>query len=69
MKNLICFFAVMAVFSMAFAQMKSSLTQHGITWKFDKQYETGTFANGDYWVVGPITVTSISPSFSGGRNG
>lgn len=36
--------------------------QHGITWTFNKEYRIGQFANGDYWVVGPITLTAISPS-------
>jgi hypothetical protein len=40
----------------------SSVTQHGITWTFDKAYTVGEFANGDFYVVGPVTVTGISPS-------
>ena len=39
-----------------------SLTQHGITWNFDQEYRYGTYANGDYWVVGPVTITDIDPS-------
>ena len=38
-----------------------SVSQFGITWSFDRDYPTGQFANGDYWVVGPVTITSISP--------
>jgi hypothetical protein len=46
------------------------ISQFGITWTFDKQlstdgsgdtYQYGEFANGDYWVVGPVTITGISP--------
>lgn len=42
----------------------------GVTWKFDKKisttgtngtYQYGTFANGDYWIVGPIKIISITP--------
>ncbi len=51
------------------AQMVSSITQHGITWTFDQPYQTGQYANGDYWVLGPVTIISISPDFSAGRNG
>ena len=36
--------------------------QFGITWTFDKDYRVGQFANGDFWVVGPVTVTGISPA-------
>jgi len=37
------------------------LTQFGITWTFDKKYPAGQYANGDYWVVGPVKIISISP--------
>lgn len=47
----------------------SSLTQYGITWTFDNNYTYGQFANGDYWVVGPLTITNISPGFSGTTSG
>jgi len=47
----------------------SSITQRGITWYFDKSYEYGTFANGDYWVVGPVTITRITPDYADGENG
>jgi hypothetical protein len=44
------------------ASTASSLTQFGITWTFDKEYEYGQFANGDYWVVGPVRIIHISPA-------
>jgi hypothetical protein len=50
-------------------QRRTSLSQFGITWTFDKEYPCGQFANGDWWVVGPVTVTEISPGLSDGRNG
>ena len=37
-----------------------SITHHHITWTFDKAYPSGRFANGDYWILGPVVVTSIS---------
>lgn len=49
--------------------LASSVTQYGITWTFDKQYTTGQFANGDYWVVGPVKIIAMTPAFSGTRNG
>jgi hypothetical protein len=39
----------------------TTLTQHGITWTFDRDARSGTFLNGDHWVVGPVTVIHISP--------
>ena len=54
-------------------EMKSSVSQWGITWTFSKSYETGQFVNGDWWVVvdagGTVVINSITPAFSGGRNG
>lgn len=32
-----------------------------IVWTFSASHEVGQFANGDWWVVGPVTITSISP--------
>jgi hypothetical protein len=53
-------------------QFAAVLSQFGITWSFDQPYEFGQFANGDYWVVGPVTITSITPPCVSGpriRNG
>ncbi len=45
-----------------------ALSQFGITWTFDRPYEVGRFANGDWWVVGPVTILSIDPpSVAGAR--
>ena len=40
---------------------RGTLSQFGITWRFDKEYPTGQFANGDYWVVGPVKVVAVDP--------
>ena len=40
----------------------SQLSQFGITWKFDHDYQVGQFCNGDWWVVGPVTIIEITPS-------
>lgn len=46
--------------------MQSSVTQHGITFTFDTDYEVGQFVNGDWWVMpntsgGDVTITAITP--------
>ncbi len=51
------------------ATTASSVSQYGITWTFDRAYPVGQFANGDYWVVGPVSITGMSPAFTGTRNG
>lgn len=38
-----------------------NVSQYNITWYFDKCYSVGQFVNGDFWVVGPVNITSISP--------
>ncbi|MEX0886836.1 MAG: hypothetical protein WD009_10400 [Phycisphaeraceae bacterium] len=40
---------------------RESITQYGITWTFDTAVPVGQFVTGDYYVVGPVTVTSVSP--------
>jgi hypothetical protein len=44
------------------SQAATSVAQYGITWTFDKDYQVGQFVNGDWWVVGPVVVTSITPA-------
>ena len=51
------------------AQAATSLTRHGVTWTFDKDYTAGQYANGDWWVVGPVVITQITPTPTAGRNG
>ncbi|HEC04213.1 MAG TPA: hypothetical protein ENI81_11825, partial [Phycisphaerales bacterium] len=41
---------------------QSEVSQFGITWTFDRDYVVGQFANGDYWVVGPVTIVGINPA-------
>jgi len=45
------------------AQTTMSISQWGITWTFDQPTEFGNFANGDFWALGPVTITSITPDF------
>ena len=49
--------------------MMRTVARHGITWTFDREYPVGQFANGDPFVLGPVTITAISPAPAGGRNG
>ena len=39
----------------------TSVSQYGITWTFSADRPTGQFVNGDWWVVGPVTITNITP--------
>lgn len=47
----------------------NAVSRHGITWNFNHPYQVGQFVNGDWWVVGPVTVASVVPAPGGGRNG
>ena len=42
--------------------LKDSVSQYGITWTFEKPARTGQFINGDWYVVGPVTVVKIDPA-------
>ena len=42
--------------------LQASVTQYGITWTFDKPARVGQFVNGDWYVVGPVTVVAIDPA-------
>jgi hypothetical protein len=42
-------------------EKQDKITQHGITWTFDKPAPVGKFINGDWYVVGPVTITMIDP--------
>ena len=52
--------------------MESSVTDRGgVTWTFSTPAEVGQFVTGDYYVIGAVTITAISPAptDSPGRNG
>lgn len=56
-----------ALFEIAAAA--TSVTRFAITWTFSQDRPVGQYANGDWWVVGPVTITNITPKSvdSGGR--
>ena len=43
------------------AEAVNKISQYGITWTFKGKHESGQFANGDYWVVGPVNIIGIDP--------
>lgn len=43
------------------SQMASEVAQYGITVTFDQEYEVGQYANGDWWVVGPVDIVAVNP--------
>ncbi len=38
------------------------IEQYGITWTFASPVRAGRFVTGDWWVVGPVTVESVTPA-------
>lgn len=58
-KNRFCLFVILSLCQFTYAEQW--VTQFGITWTFDRDYTVGQFANGDYWVVGPVTIIGIDP--------
>ncbi|MBN1761173.1 MAG: hypothetical protein JW863_22785 [Chitinispirillaceae bacterium] len=46
-----------------------SISIDGITWKFGEPVPVGRFVNGDWYVVGKVTVNSVHPAPTAERNG
>lgn len=42
-------------------QLKSQVSQFAFTWTFDRNYGVGQYVNGDWWVIGPVVITNITP--------
>jgi len=40
----------------------ATLTKNDVTWTFSENKQVGQYANGDWWVVGPVTITSVTPT-------
>ncbi len=51
------------------AGTKSTISQYGIEWRFKAPVKAGRFITGDWWVVGPVTVTEVTPSLRNNENG
>lgn len=47
----------------------TKISNLGITWNFKSPVRAGQFITGDWWVVGPVTVQSVEPAPTAGRNG
>ncbi len=45
------------------------ITQYGVTWTLATAVPAGRFVTGDWWVVGPVTVQSVSPAPTDERHG
>jgi hypothetical protein len=43
------------------AATATSVTVRNVTWNFSASRTVGQYANGDWWVVGPVTITSTVP--------
>ena len=63
-KHTYLFFLILALGAIlpATGYAATQVSQFGITWKFNQDYTVGQFANGDYYVIGPVTIISITPS-------
>jgi len=49
--------------------LQTTITQYGITWMFEQAARVGQFVTGDFYVVGPVRITGITPEPKDGRNG
>jgi hypothetical protein len=67
--TLVTAFLPLTLFAAAVPDLRSEVTQHGITWTFAQKTPVGRYVTGDWWVVGPVTVTAVTPAPGPGRNG
>ncbi|UYV15860.1 SwmB domain-containing protein [Porphyrobacter sp. ULC335] len=44
------------------ASLASQVSRSGVTFTFGSPRPAGQYANGDWWVLGPVTITAISPA-------
>lgn len=62
--NVIALFCVLVALpgsAIATTDTASAVEQYGITWHFESERKVGRYANGDWWVKGPVTITRITP--------
>jgi hypothetical protein len=59
--KLLIFSLLIISLSCQFTYAEKQVSRFGITWAFDRDYTVGQFANGDYWVLGPVTIIGIDP--------
>ena len=50
-------------------EVRGEIAQYGITWRFERPARVGRYVTGDWWVVGAVTVKSVTPAARPGRNG
>ncbi|NLX59163.1 MAG: hypothetical protein GXY74_08755 [Phycisphaerae bacterium] len=48
--------------------LRESVSEHGITWTFEKPARVGQFVTGSWYVVGPVTIAKIDPAPTYGEN-
>lgn len=69
----ILLFPLLAVLASCWAGLSAradiTLSRHGVTWTIAGNPTHGTYCTGDPWVVGPVTITAITPAWDGTRNG
>ena len=64
MRTIYLLCAVLQVWSgLGMAATADRVSQYEFTWYFDHAYTVGQFANGDWWVIGPVTITNITPTY------
>ncbi len=48
---------------------QTEVSQYGITWRFAAPARVGRFITGDWWIVGPVSITQVTPAPAAARNG
>jgi len=59
----------LSITTTAITTTSTSSSGQKIVWEYDQIVTQGVFVNGHPWVVGPVTIVSITPNFTGSRHG
>jgi hypothetical protein len=72
MRSCLVFLSILSVIAAsgkAAVPQRLAVSQYGVTWTFTAPIQAGQFVTGDWWVVGPTTLKSITPGPAPGRHG
>ncbi|MCX7985193.1 MAG: T9SS type A sorting domain-containing protein [Bacteroidetes bacterium] len=54
---------IVFIFPLASGEIADSVRQGEVVWRFSEARPVGQFANGDWWVLAPVTITEILPEY------
>lgn len=69
MRVVLAWVLVSCLWVRGWAETASRVVDGPVTWEFGSEQSVGRFANGDYWVLGPVEIEDIQPRAHDGYHG